>query len=397
MNNFLINAVVISGRITFCMPFWRAQWTPNQNFVAGLVFKLLEFGIACLFIGFHCEIYLWNSVEDLLGTRKLCDHITYILIISAYIISNFLIRLAGVLYTEELSSFVSSLAFLSTNVRIKTGTESVFIIIAFSFLPVLLVVAVQIISSDISHIITTNFTLNIFTADLAVYLNCLESIVSYSALMYAYLFVVVFGILILSIYEQCVDTFENHYLCSFTEVFPKPFEKFKEDVVGVKRLMDLYSQISGIYFLAVLYHSALNWFRFLNYLTNDSQVSFLVNSMVLNVFSVVAVGYMACFGNYLTKRFRDLREKLLAAKANVGLPESESVWFCKRSNYSFALAEKSRYEVSKLLTWIITWDWKLSVLDMTDLNHGTFPTVISAILPCMILIFQLRMSENDSK
>ncbi|CAG7652127.1 unnamed protein product, partial [Allacma fusca] len=160
-------------------------------------------------------------------------------------------------------------------------------------------------------------------------------------------------------------------------VYQKSFEKFKDDIVVLKRVMDLYAEVAGIYLLAMLYHSAVNWFRFLNYLTNDNPVPFLVTSMTLNVFSLVSVGYMACFGNYLTKQFHKLKERLLAANVNERIPE--------------------RAEISKLLTWIVTWDWKLSLWDMSDLNHATVPSVISAILPCMILIFELGMSKNGSK
>ncbi|CAG7828818.1 unnamed protein product [Allacma fusca] len=147
--------------------------------------------------------------------------------------------------------------------------------------------------------------LSLFPSEFAMEFHFFSDVAAFSAVVYAYLFIVIFGILILHIYEKYLVTLENIYLRPIKGPDPislMAFEKFKAEIFLLRQVMNTYSEIAGIYFLAVLYYTAVNWFRFLNYITNDNKVSFLVDSMSLNIFSVTALGYIACFGNYLSNR-----------------------------------------------------------------------------------------------
>ncbi|CAG7826697.1 unnamed protein product [Allacma fusca] len=379
LNDWLILTVVNYGRVALCMPILNFNRDQTCERALTLIFKLLQFLIVFIAVGVECDTFLVNSIEKLIGSFKLSDHITYILVCSSYAISNLFIRLGNVLHTQDLQEFVTSVTFLSKSVRIKSVQGIGFILIAFSFLPLLLFVTFDIFLSDIKSFDVSNLQLNIFPSQLAIHFHFIEIISTYGAVIYAYLFIVIFGVLIVHIFEQYVSNLDKIYLRPVTgpsAICMRSFEKFKEEIFVLKQVMDTYAEIAGIYLLGVLSQAALNWFRFLDYITNDKKVSFLADSMIVNVFSVTAIGYIACFGNYVNKRSHRLKGKLLAADVNIGT--------------------SSHPRISKLLTWIISWDWKLSVLDMCDLNHATIPTVISAILPCMILIFQLRMSENET-
>ncbi|CAG7727225.1 unnamed protein product [Allacma fusca] len=374
------------------MPYWNATCNHRWNKTSETLFKIFQLVVLYILISTVVDTFMSNSLEIVLGSLNMSDHISYTLVYSSYIIPNAFIRIANVLYATDLTEIIVSVSSLGGQFEGKIGSGIIFIIFGLLSIPILSFALYEILRDDVNSFLCANLTSYLFPSTSVIPVHVFLDFVSYTGVMHAYLFMGVFGILILNIFERLVKSFEKNHLQKLiwtgqgaptSNGFVQSLEQLTKEAFALKHTMDNYSKIAGVYFLALLYHAAANWFRFLNHVTNGNKVSFLVNSMALNIFSIVAIGYLAFFGNYLSKRAYKIKEKLLAANVLIGSPQP-------RSDATF-------YKITQVSTWILTWEWKLSAFEMWDVNHVVISTVFSAILPCMILIFQLRISESTGK
>ncbi|CAG7729782.1 unnamed protein product, partial [Allacma fusca] len=164
-------------------------------------------------------------------------------------------------------------------------------------------------------------------------------------------------------------TFENDSLTFLTRV-----ETFVQDAVFLKQCMDKYSKTAGVYAVAILYVSTVNVIRYMNFVITRDTLEFVSNSLMFNASCFVAIGFLSSFGNYLQGKAKTMKEDLVVTHVRSITPQSD--------------------QVHKLLLWLSTWDFKLSLLDMFDLNHTTIPAVTAVVLTYFVLLFQLRTSEN---
>ncbi|CAG7727226.1 unnamed protein product [Allacma fusca] len=339
--------------------------------------------ILFLFLCISSDVLTSNSLEVVLQSSKLSDHITFALVYSMYVIPDTLIRLTQGFCTSELKELVVTLSSLVEQCKTKIIQGTGFVVVSFILILNLSFILYEVSEDDSHGFANPNFKLTYFNHKLLTVIYVFLDATSYTAIMNAYLFVTTFGVIILNVYEQLVKKLGVIYLRGDFETESKAvawsqskwLDGCTKQLFALRRVMDIYSKVGGIYILAIIYHSAVNLFRLLNSISNQNDVALLVNSKALNIFSVVSLGFIAYFGNFLSKRSQEIKQNILA---------------------THVLARPLRHdEISKLLCWILTWDFKLSAFDMCDVTHAIIPTVISSIFPCMILIFQLRLSENE--
>ncbi|CAG7729554.1 unnamed protein product, partial [Allacma fusca] len=241
-------------------------------------------------------------------------------------------RLSQAFCGSELIDFVAAIAYLHGNFKQKLQKGIIFIVFAFFLVLILGVVLVELWLEDATLSMGQNFKLTVYpSSDKFVRIACMTSnLIACTNLMHAYLFVTLFGVLILNIFENLTAKFDINILrrqrSTIVEIASGEHEvidEFMKEIFALKHAMGTYSKIAGIYCLAMLYHASGNFIRFLHYVTSKDKVAFILNSMFLNVFCLLAIGFTSWFGNYLGKRFNQIKEKLLMANVETAFPREE--------------------------------------------------------------------------
>ncbi|CAG7730592.1 unnamed protein product, partial [Allacma fusca] len=171
-------------------------------------------------------------------------------------------------------------------------------------------------------------------------------------------------------------SFALSFVLIFGTVLIELHEQFKQDFSTLLSCFSIYSRLTGIFSVAIIFQTTIVTIRTVSLLSIPQLTrSFQETDGYLNgTASIAALVILACFGSFLENKVKS-RCRLIAT--------------------SFAICNSPHdFRVKKIMKWILASKWKITAFNFSKINRGLIVAVAQTAFTYFIFMFQLRSSES---